>query len=227
MKPHDLFDLDNQLSPVLATATIDGAERAVVVSTGKHGVVVCADQATGEEIWRTPVGMHQNDDVTEIPEGETVLVFPGSLGGVETPIAIADGVVYCPIVNIGAEYSSTASVGMDIMSGTGQMVALDLATGEIKWDVETTVPMYGGATVTTDVVFSAGLDGVIRGFSTTDGSEIWTWQTTGTNASFAVVGDTILIPAGGLLIPSADTVQTEENMAPGLYALRLPPRLHG
>ncbi|MCB1512936.1 MAG: PQQ-binding-like beta-propeller repeat protein, partial [Hyphomicrobiaceae bacterium] len=222
IKPHDLFDLDNQLSPVLATATIEGAERAVVVSTGKHGVVVCADQATGEEIWRTPVGMHQNDDVTEIPEGETVLVFPGSLGGVETPIAIADGVVYCPIVNIGAEYSSTASVGMDIMSGTGQMVALDLATGEIKWDVETTVPMYGGATVTTDVVFSAGLDGVIRGFSTTDGSEIWTWQTTGTNASFAVVGDTILIPAGGLLIPSADTVQTEENMAPGLYALRLP-----
>ena len=36
VKPHDLFDLDNQLSPVLTTATIDGAERKVVLSTGKR-----------------------------------------------------------------------------------------------------------------------------------------------------------------------------------------------
>jgi alcohol dehydrogenase (cytochrome c) len=89
IKPHDLFDLDNQLSPVLTTVTIDGADRNVVLSTGKHGQVVCADQETGEELWRTPVGKHENDDLQEIPEGETVDVFPGTLGGVETPFAVS------------------------------------------------------------------------------------------------------------------------------------------
>ncbi|MCC6704229.1 MAG: PQQ-binding-like beta-propeller repeat protein [Thermomicrobiales bacterium] len=223
IKPFDLFDLDNQLSPVLATATIDGAERNVVLSTGKHGLVVCADQETGEELWRTPVGRHENDDLQEVPEGETVVVYPGALGGVETPFAVADGVVYLPVINLPAEYSSTALTNMDIMSGTGEMVALDLATGEVLWTVETVTPLYAGATVTTDVVFSAGLDGVVRGFSTADGSQVWTWQTTGINAPFAAVGDTLLIPAGGLHIPSDDTVEADESvMSAGIYALRLP-----
>lgn len=223
IKPHDLFDLDNQLSPALGTATIDGAERGVVVSTGKHGVIVCADRATGEELWRTPVGMHQNDDLQEVPEGETVTVFPGTLGGVETPIAIADGVVYAAVLNLGTDYNSTSLVGFDFLGGTGELVALDLATGEIKWSAETTVPLYGGATVASDVVFTAGLDGVVRGFSTADGSQIWTWQTTGINATPAIVGDTMYIPAGGLHVPGADTVETDAAyMVPGVHALRLP-----
>jgi outer membrane protein assembly factor BamB len=222
IKPFDLFDLDNQLSPVLTTATIDGAERAVVVSTGKHGIVVCADQETGEELWRTPVGQHQNDELTEIPEGETVIVLPGTLGGVETPIAVADGVVYCPVINLPTEYSSTALVGFDFTGGTGEMVALDLNTGEIKWSTEISAPPYGGATVASDIVFTAGLDGVVRGFSTADGSEVWTWQTTGVNAPLAVVADTLYVPAGGLFVPGDDTVETDEaNLVPAVYALRV------
>ena len=73
------------------------------------------------------------------------------------------------------------------------------------------------------MVFTAGLDGVVRGFNTADGSQIWTWQTTGINAPIGVVGDTMLIPAGGLFIPGADTTETDEaNQVPGVYALRLP-----
>ena len=223
IKPHDLFDLDNQLSPMLATATIDGAERGVVISSGKHGIVVCADQETGEEIWRTPVGKHENDDTQEIAEGETITVFPGTLGGVETPMAVADGVVYAPVLNLGTDYSATSLVGFDFTGGTGEMVALDLATGEQIWSAEISVGPYGAATVASDVVFTAGLDGVVRGFNTADGSQIWTWQTTGINAPIGVVGDTMLIPAGGLFIPGADTTETDEaNQVPGVYALRLP-----
>jgi outer membrane protein assembly factor BamB len=223
IKPHDLFDLDNQLSPALTTVTIDGAERAVVLSTGKHGVVVCADQETGEELWRTPVGQHQNDDLQEVPEGETVVVLPGTLGGVETPFAVADGVAYFPVINLPTEYSSTALVGFDFVGGAGELVALDVATGEMKWSAPISVPPYAGATVASDIVFTAGLDGVVRGFSTADGSQVWTWQTTGINAPLAVVGDTLYVPAGGLFVPGADTTETDEaNKVPGVYALRLP-----
>jgi glucose dehydrogenase len=223
IKPFDLFDLDNQLSPVLTTVMIDGAERNVVLSTGKHAIVVCADQETGEELWRTPVGQHQNDDLTEIPEGETVVVLPGTLGGVETPFAVADGIAYFPVINLPTEYSSTALVGFDFTGGTGEMVAIDISTGEIKWSAETVGPLYGGATVATDIVFSAGIDGVVRGFSTADGTQVWSWQTTGVNAPLAVVGDTLYVPAGGLLIPSADSVDVDPAVAaPAVYALRIP-----
>jgi outer membrane protein assembly factor BamB len=222
VKPHDLFDLDNQLSPMLGTATIDGAERKVVVSSGKHGIVVCADQETGEELWRTPVGQHQNDDLQEIPEGETVVVLPGTLGGVETPMALANGVVYCPVINLPTEYSSTALVGFDFTGGTSEMVALDLATGEQLWSAEVQAPLYGGATVAGDIVFSAGIDGVVRGWNTADGTLVWTWQTTGVNGSPAIVGDMMFVPAGGLFVPSGDTVETDAaNQVAGVYALKL------
>lgn len=75
IKPHDLFDLDNQLSPILGTVSIDGQDVDVVFATGKHAQVVAANRETGEELWRTPVGRHENDDAQEIPEGETLAVY--------------------------------------------------------------------------------------------------------------------------------------------------------
>jgi outer membrane protein assembly factor BamB len=221
VKPHDLFDLDNQLSPVLTTATIDGAERKVVLTTGKHGVVVCADQETGEELWRTPVGRHENDDLQEVPEGEEVTVFPGTLGGVETPFAVSNGVAYFPVLNLGTPYSSTSIGEYDFTGGTSELVALDVATGEQLWSTEVVAPLYGGCTVCTDIVFSAGLDGVVRGFNTTDGTQVFTWQTTGINGTFAAVGDMLFIPAGGLLIPSDETQEEGSKQPAGVYALKL------
>jgi glucose dehydrogenase len=53
VKPHDLFDLDNQLTPILATMNIDGSDTPVVYSSGKHGYVVCANAENGQELWRT------------------------------------------------------------------------------------------------------------------------------------------------------------------------------
>jgi len=34
--------------------------------------------------------------------GEPIRVFPGHFGGVETPMAYADGVVHAPVVNLRA-----------------------------------------------------------------------------------------------------------------------------
>jgi outer membrane protein assembly factor BamB len=220
VKPHDLFDLDNHLTPVLTNLDINGTDTKVVFSSGKHGIVIAANADTGEELWRTPVGKHQNDDTQEIPEGETIEVLPGTFGGVETSLAYADGTVFAPIVNLSSFYSGAAldASRLDFFGGSGQLVALNGATGEILWDVELPAPAYGAATVINDVVFTAALDGVVRGFNTADGSPVFEWQApAGINAPLAASGDYLYVPAGGPIIGGDGSVTS----APNLVALTI------
>lgn len=220
VKPFDLFDLDNQLTPVLAE--VEG--RPVVFTSGKHGYVVAADQETGEEIWRTAVGMHQNDDLTELPADEYIEVFPGSLGGVETPIAYSEGVIFAPILNSATWYnsSSTDPSLSSFAEGTGQLVALDAASGEILWDVSQPTATFGAATVANDLAFTGGLDGVVRAYNVSDGTQVWTYQaSSGLNAPFTIAGDYLFIPAGGAFIASEDTWDPAPEPVNELIALKI------
>ena len=79
----DLFDRD-----LVHTMLVDIGGKDVVVATGKGGVVVGLEPETGELVWHTPVGHHENDDLAELT-GPTV-VAPGTYGGVLTPPAAAD-----------------------------------------------------------------------------------------------------------------------------------------
>lgn len=210
VNPNDLFDLDVQSSPVLGTVEIGGEMRDMVIGSGKLGEVVALDRGTGETLWRTAVGIHQNDDLTEIPAGETVEVFPGILGGVETPMAFADGTVYAAVVNLPTEHSPTgygAYTGTQALEaanertsfgeGTGELVAIDAATGEIQWTHDFDMDNYGGATVVNDLVFTATFDGVLYALDRETGEEVWSYQApAGINAWPAVVGDTIVWAAG-------------------------------
>jgi glucose dehydrogenase len=224
--PHDLFDLDQQLSPVLTTVTINNQETDIVVASGKHGYVVAMDAGSGFELWRTPIGIHQNDLLAEIPEGETVEVYPSSLGGVETPFAVANGVGYFPTLNIPRYYTSTGkseeTLPPPISEATGEIVAVELTTGKILWDNIVPTAPFAGATVVNDVVITGGLDGVIHAWNATDGSALWSWQApAGLNATPAVVGDLLLIPAGSPLMPSTDTASPAPELQTGLIALQL------
>jgi outer membrane protein assembly factor BamB len=220
VKPHDLFDLDNQLSPVLGE--VDG--KPVVFTSGKHGYVVAVDRETGEELWRTAVGEHENDDLQELPEEEFVKVLPGTLGGVETPIAYANGVVFAPIFNMASYYNGGGidPSSIDIAAATGQLVALDAATGEILWDVPQPKGTLAAATVVNDVVFTGSLDGIVRGYNVADGSQVFSFQTgAGLNAPLAVSGDYLYIPSGGPLIPSDETANPLPFEGAYLVALKL------
>lgn len=221
IKPFDLFDLDNQLTPILAE--VDG--RKVVVSSGKHGIVIAMDRETGEEIWRTPVGKHENDDTQEIADGETISVLPGTLGGVETPMAISNGKVFAPVYNMASVYTGSAldPSSIDFLGATGELVCLDLATGEILWDVVEPKGSLAGATVVNDVVFTGGLDGVVRAYNVEDGSRLWTYQATaGLNAPLSVSGDYLIIPAAGPWAASEDSwTNLPEGGGPYLIAVKL------
>ena len=196
--PHDIFDHDHQNTLIATTA--DGP---VVIGTGKDGVVYGLDPADGTVRWKTPVGLHQNDELTAI-DGPTV-VAPGNLGGVETPPATADGVVYLPVINEPATFENVAgslgSGGIGLMDG--EIVAIDAATGAIKWDVKVPGDPFGGATVSHDLVFTGLHDGTLLALSTEDGHVVWSYQAEGViNAWPAIVGDQLLWPLGGAKPPA-------------------------
>ncbi len=196
-KPRDLIDGDFEASPILAAVNINGGSRNVVVGAGKAGYVVGFDKETGEQLWKTAVGTHQNDDLDSYPTDGTVTVFPAALGGVETPMAFADGTVYVPVVNASFEFSATKLSGSDLTKATGELNAIDAATGQIQWKAELAAPDFGGATVAGDLVFTATYKGQVLAFDRSSGAQVWSYQAPGgVNGFISVAGDTLLVPVG-------------------------------
>lgn len=191
---HDLFDRDTVLT---AVAELPDGEQ-VIISTGKLARVIGLDP-DGTVLWDTPVGMHQNDDVESF-EG-ALDVLPGAAGGVETPIAVADGVVYVSVVNAPIEYTGPeqSSSGNDVRLGSfnSQLVAIDAANGEIIWDIDLPGDSFGATTVVNDLVFTSMLSGEILAFDRATGEEVWSYQAPGgINGWPAFVDDRLVIPVG-------------------------------
>ncbi|MBM3707872.1 MAG: hypothetical protein FJW69_05980 [Actinobacteria bacterium] len=196
--PHDLFDLDFQNSPVLTTLTVDGKSVDAVIGSGKLGKVYAFETSDGKIIWETSVGIHENDELKELPEG-TTRVYPGPLGGVETCIALSDEILYIPVVNLFADYTpeSMDVSTFDIGAGTGELVALDLKNGKEIWKREFNSINIGAATVVNDLVFTSIFDGMIYAFDKKTGNEAWKYQAPGgINGWPAVSNDMILFPVG-------------------------------
>jgi plastocyanin len=144
------------------------------------------------------VGEHMNDELQDIPEGETVEVLPGVLGGVETHMAYHDGTVFVPLLNRSTTYSPTEQVESEPFDeANGELIALDAETGDMVWSAEQPAVNFGAATVVNDLVFTADFNGMVYAYDIETGDEVWTMQLpAGINGWPAVVGDTIYWPAG-------------------------------
>ena len=192
---HDLFDHDTVLTAVADFG--GGPQSQVIISTGKLGRVIGLDP-NGSVIWDTPVGMHQNNDLASF-EGE-LQVLPGAAGGVVTPIAVANGVVYVSVVNAPMTYpgpEQSSDGGPPLGTFNSQLVAIDAITGNIVWDVELPGDSFGGATVVNDLVFTSMLSGLILALDRETGKTVWTYQASGgINGWPAFVEDMLIIPVG-------------------------------
>lgn len=199
VRPHDLFDHDFQISPIIQDVEIEGEQVRAVIGAGKMGAVVGFDAETGETLWVNEVGTHMNDLLDDLPdEGEErVEVWPAPIGGVETPMAAADGVVYEVNIDI-PSFWDAVGYEVDLSQGQGQIYAIDAATGKTLWSQQLTTGLpLGGVTVVNDLVLTATNDGTMYAFQRETGEEVWTLKApAGINAQPAVVGDTIVWPAG-------------------------------
>jgi alcohol dehydrogenase (cytochrome c) len=213
--PHNVYDWDFQNSPIITKA----GGKEVAIGSGKSGFVVAVDVKTGKPVWRTSVGKHNGHDKDNIyaMRGEydkikTGEVFPGQLGGVIALAAADDKRIYVPIVN----HSMTVVNGEEVTeesAATGEVVALDIATGKIVWQAEMSQPAYGSLLVSNDIVFATTADGIIRALDSSKGGEVWQAALpSGTNAGVMISGDTLVAGAG---LPVA------EGQAAKLVAYRL------
>lgn len=216
---HDIFDHDLQLSPMLVTVDNDGQPYTVAVGAGKLGRVMAIETTTGWAVWDTKVGEHSPWDESQwVPPGQRIEVLPGVLGGVETPMAYQDGTIFVPVLNLAAYFTDQGLdySGMDLTKGTGQMIALNVFDGTVKWNADMPTGNISGATVANDVVFGGGMDGIVRAYDTEDGSLLWSYDTgVGLNAPFAVAGDVLVVPAAGLKLVGPDYTPEATPVAVG------------
>jgi alcohol dehydrogenase (cytochrome c) len=201
LTPHDIYDWDMENSPILTKAN----GKNVVIDGGKGGILAAVDQATGKLLWKTPVGTHNghdHDGLLTLAQAKAKLkfplkVFPGALGGIESQLASDGTNVYAAVNNLASTYTNNTEAGMKFITpftkGTGDIVALDQATGKIVWDHKLTQSPYGAISLTNDVAFTTTFDGTVWAFSTKTGKTLWSAKLpAGTNTPVTVAGDTII-----------------------------------
>ncbi len=205
--PDDFKDYDMETSPILTTA--DGAP--AVIGSGKMGIVYAVNATTGALIWKTPVGRHNGHDADSRRllqrQGPPKVPFtyePGSLGGVLSNLAVADGSVFVATVDLPFRFKSRSEVaGADVGTpaharATGELEALSLASGKVEWDTKFSDMPLGGATVSNDLVFTTLYGGVLVALNLQTGAVVYRRSLpTSANSTIAIAGDTVLVPAGG------------------------------
>ena len=192
--PHDLFDQDLQLTAIATRA--NGA--ASVIGTGKLGRVLALDPGTGKLQTDTPVGLHQNDDPATFDGPKEVL--PGFFGGVETPPAVADGVVYAAVLNAPSTEEpdvNHALGGTKLGTMPGEVAAVDVSTGKVLWHTQIDGDPLGGALVLSDLVLTGTYQGSIVALDRATGRVVRTFAAPGgINGWPAATKDTIVWPIG-------------------------------
>lgn len=214
--PHDVYDWDLECPPILVQA----GGRELVLAAGKMGWVYAFDAGDGRLVWKHPVGRHNGHDHDNLramrgqPIHLPAKIWPGNWGGVETQMASDGRTVYVPVVDLWIRYSSqTDSKVQDVIAGTGELVALDVASGRVRWTHPLRHSPYGAATVANDLVFTTTYDGRLWALSTRTGAAVWSAQLpAGSFATVAVSGD-MLITAGNVAL--------HEGQQPALVAYRL------
>ncbi len=207
--PNDFMDHDMQASPISASVN----DAPVVIGSGKMGYVYEMNAGTGKLIWKTPVGEHNghdNDSALALEHKLTLkapyTILPGSLGGVLSDLAVGGSSVFVATIDLPLTYTNLNYPVPVKAAGplTGEVEALNLATGKVEWD--TKVPQFplGAVTVSNDLVFTTLYDGVLIALNRSTGAVVYRHQLpTSTNSPIAIVGKTVIVPAGGPVTGSA------------------------
>lgn len=198
--PHDLYDYDLQIAPVLAAGNVSGKQQDIVIGAGKMGKVFGFNRESGALLWSTAVGEHnENDSLDKLPEGIVTRTMPAVTGGVETPMAYADGIAYVAVIDKFADWTPTGFVSstFNFSTGRGSLWAVNTSTGKVQWYKKFNSIDIGGATVVNDLVFTATYDGTIYAFKRDTGENVWMFNAPAkVNGWPAISGDTIVWPCG-------------------------------
>jgi PQQ-dependent dehydrogenase (methanol/ethanol family) len=184
---HDLWDYDLPNPPILAEV----GGRKVVMHAAKEGWTYIMDAATGALVRRSDEFVpHENMFVP--PDDKGVLMRPGIFGGANWPpssFSPQTGLMYIPArdrPNMAIRTESELEVGKMFTSGSfprvpgnepkGFLVALDPATGKVRWKSERPQWVWSGTLATAGgLVFMGETDGWFRAYDAATGAVLWSF----------------------------------------------------
>ncbi len=127
-----------------------------------------------------------------MPTDEGVRVCPGAAGGKEwNPMAYhpGTGYAYVPVINNCAKFTSGkaffikgqpywgSSLTLIDNEASGAFKAIDVASGEVKWQVDTRSPMVAGVLTTAGgLVFTGDAEGFLSAYDAETGDVLWNFQ---------------------------------------------------
>jgi outer membrane protein assembly factor BamB len=215
--PHDLYDWDLQDPPILTEA---GGHKEVIAA-GKAGWVIALAPQTGKVLWKRSVGTHNghdNDDLFAMKHEYSKLslpetVYPGLLGGVIAPMATNGTSVFVPVVNHPVTFANQTEPQENGPS-TGEVVALNAASGAVEWVRKLPGAAFGAATAVNDLVFATAFEGTVYAIDASTGRMVTELELpAGTNTGVVVSGNTLIAPAG---------LPLGHEQTPQITAYRLP-----
>ena len=155
----DSHDWDTSWGSSISKVTLpNGIERKIVIGHDKMGNVIAMDARTGQEIWWKTLGEQYRTDVAPAPNGSGMVWSYG----VYNYHAVDNDTLYISATNRGLNYftdgisghkiSAPNSIEQGLVNGT--IMALDINTGEIKWQLQTKYPPRISPLVTNDILFA-------------------------------------------------------------------------
>lgn len=197
--PHDLNDWDSNHVPVLADIQWRGEDRSVVMVGNRNGFFYVLDRITGELLLGKP--FTATSWARELDaNGRPIVLNDGSEGCVPDPWG---GTNFMPptfypdlklFILTARETCATfvpeepqfepgqSSFGgvvfIDGESGSGALRALDVETGELRWEFTYPSPTFGGVMSTASgLVFAGDHEGNFMAFNAETGENLWHYQT--------------------------------------------------
>ena len=175
----------------------NGTSQGIVIGHNKRGDVMAMDASTGKPLWWKTIGtLYRTDSIPMINgSGET---WPGTQYGIEGFSAADNDTVYVASSSMGFNFFVNGTEGkavpvFDSISngvGNGTITAIDVRTGDIKWQHPTAYPTWVSPLVTNEVVFSGHITATGKPYQFND---------------FGAPTRTPLVPSGIIMALDKDT----------------------
>ena len=202
--PHDTHDWDANQTPILVDLDIKGEQRKCLATANRNGFYYVLDRATGEflhgttftkQTWASGLDDRGRPIVlpnTE-PTEEGVLIYPslqGATNWASPSYHPKHKLFYVAVREMGSYYYKTdveyepgepfLGGGEQALGGDnayGAVRALDIATGEQKWEFRVTTPLWAGVMSTAgDLVFGSTNEGNFYALHARTGEPLWDFQ---------------------------------------------------
>ncbi|WP_109474065.1 carboxypeptidase regulatory-like domain-containing protein [Ornithinimicrobium cavernae] len=171
------YSLDGDV-PTYATPTVVDGTVYVAAGIGEAGSVHAVDAATGERVWRTPIGggvffgpaVADGVAVTSSTATGRVVALDTATGAVlwERSDTIS---ISLPAIDAGKVYLGTSNSSFT----SGSVLALDLLTGAQVWEAEGHGDTQGSSPVLYDdlVILGSHTAGAVSAYDATSGELVW------------------------------------------------------